>query len=226
MTELQKELFLLKDEDYKKFHLRLMPGYNEEKVIGIRMPVLKTFEKNFKNSKDKDIFLSSLPHKYYEENNLHLLLINEIKDFDECVKKIDIFLPHIDNWATCDIKRPKCFEKNKNKLLEYIKSWLDSDKTYTVRYAIGTLMDFYLKEDFNPEYLKLVCEKCCDEYYINMMIAWYFATALNFRYDEALKYLKERKLSKWVHNKTIQKALESFRIDDEKKKYLKKLKEI
>lgn len=223
MTDIQKELFKLKDENYKKFHLKLIPGYDDKKLIGIRMPDIKKFEKSFKNSKEKDIFISSLPHKYYEENNLHLLLLAEIKDYDECINYINEFLPYIDNWATCDIKRPKCFEKNKDKLIKQIEIWLKSDKVYTVRYALGTLMSLYLKEDFEPRFLDLAAQKCCDEYYINMMIAWFFATALVYRYKEAVLYLENRKLSKWVLNKTIQKAVESYRIDNSIKDYLKTL---
>lgn len=224
MTDLQTELFKLKDEKYKEFHSKLIPNIDSGKIIGIRMPVLKKFVNDNSDSLLNSGFLNALPHEYYEENNIHIMLINRIKDFSCCIKALDRFLPFIDNWATCDIKRPSCFNKNKEALEAEIDLWLKSSHTYTVRYAIGTLMSVYLKEDFKISQAEKIAAVKSGEYYINMMIAWYFATALAIRWEEIIVFLENRRLPVWVHNKTIQKCVESFRITDEQKAYLKTLK--
>lgn len=225
MTDLQKELFKLKDEKYKEFHSKLIPNIDSEKIIGIRMPVLKKFVNDNSQRILNSGFLTALPHEYYEENNIHIMLINKIKDFGECIKALNSFLPFMDNWATCDIKRPSCFNKNKEALEAEIDLWLKSPQTYTVRYAIGTLMSIYLKEDFKKSQAEKIAAIKSGEYYINMMIAWYFATALAIRWDDIIGFLETRRLPVWVHNKTIQKSVESYRITSEQKAYLKTLRQ-
>ena len=222
--EITEKLFSLADERYKDFQSKLMPTVDKNKVIGVRTPTLRVFAKELHKSGGYEDFLSDLPHKYYEEDNLHALLIDKIKDFDECVAEIEKLLPFIDNWATCDMLRPKVLKKESEKLLGYIYKWLDSDKVYTVRYGIGCLCSFYLDDNFRPELLSRVSEIKSEEYYINMMIAWYFATALAKQYDSTSPYIEDRKLTEWVHRKTIQKAVESYRISDDAKTYLRSLK--
>lgn len=224
MNELQIALFELQDLEYRDFHSRLMPGIDKETIIGIRTPVLRKFAKEFAKTKEAEAFLQELPHQYYEENNLHMLLISDIKDYEHCLAEVKRFLPYINNWATCDFPAPKCFKRHKEELLLAIKEWISSGNTYTVRYGIGMLMRLYLDDDFKPEYAALVAEIQSEEYYINMMIAWYFATALAKQWDRVITYLEERKLSTWVHGKTIQKAIESYRITKEQKIYLRNLK--
>ena len=216
------ELFKLQDLNYKSFHEKLIPNVDADTVIGVRTPELKKFARLIKGDSCNE-FLDSFPHVYYEENNLHVFIINDIKDFNVCIKRIEKFLPYVDNWATCDGLRPKCFSKNKEKLLTYIDKWLKDSKTYTVRFGIEMLMTHFLDEDFDEKYLELVCNVVSDEYYVNMMIAWYFATALAKQYDKAVVFLEECRLSVWVHNKAIQKSVESFRISDKEKLYLKGL---
>ncbi|MBQ7115445.1 MAG: DNA alkylation repair protein [Clostridia bacterium] len=223
-TNLQIELFKLQDLKYKEFHQKLMPTVNPDKVIGIRTPVLRKFAKGFGKRDEAKKFIKNLPHKYYEEDNLHAFLLEEIKDYEELIKELNIFLPFVDNWATCDMMRPKILKKHKTELLEDIKKWLSSNNTYTIRFAVNCLMNYYLEEDFKPEYLYWVKNIKSEEYYINMVRAWYFATALAKQYDEAVKILENKPLDKWTHNKTIQKAVESYRITDEQKIFLKSLK--
>ena len=228
MTDLQKQLFALKDEAYREFHCRLIPGVDEDRVIGIRVPVLRKFAKKYTaqvSDREREAFFRQLPHTYYEENNLHMMLISGMKDYETCLAEVERFLPYINNWATCDLPMPKCFAKHKEALLPAVKQWIASSHTYTVRYGIGALMNFYLDDDFKPEYIKLVAKVQSDEYYVNMMIAWYFATALAKQWEAAISYLELHKLSPWVHRKTIQKAVESYRITDEQKVYLKGLRE-
>ncbi len=224
MDELQKNLFEMQDMEYKKFHSKLMPTVDENKIIGIRTPVLRRFANEFAKSEKADGFLSKLPHRYYEENNLHAFVVEKTKDFDLAVELTEKFLPYIDNWATCDMFFPKVFGKNKKMMLEYAKKWMKSHHTYTVRYGIGIMMRLFLDNDFKDEYSELVASVKSDEYYVNMMIAWYFATALAKQYDCTVKYIEQNKLDVWVHNKTIQKAVESYRISKEIKEYLKTLK--
>lgn len=221
MEEIQKHLFELQDIKYRDFHSRLMPDTDKETVIGIRVPVLRKYAKSIAGTELSEKFIKELPHHYYEENNLHMMLITRIKDYDRCISEIERFLPYIDNWATCDFPAPKCFENHKEELLPVIKRWITSGETYTIRYGIGMLMRLYLDEDFEPEYVKLVAGVESDEYYVNMMIAWYMATALAKQRDAVVPYIEEHRMSDWVHRKTIQKAVESYRITDEQKRYLK-----
>ncbi|MBQ6893659.1 MAG: DNA alkylation repair protein [Clostridia bacterium] len=223
MNKIQKELFAMQDKEYKAFHSRLMPTVDSDTVIGIRTPILRGYAKKINNSEQAKRFLVSLPHMYYEENNLHAFLIEQIRDYDECISEINRFLPYVDNWATCDMMRPKCFKKNTDALLHQIEKWLDAPHSYTVRFGIETLMLFYLDEHFEERFLERVCRVESDEYYVNMMRAWYFATALAKQYDSAVKYIAEGRLDKWTHNKTIRKAIESYRITAEKKEFLRTL---
>lgn len=221
MEEIQKQLFELQDMAYRDFHSRLMPDIDKETVIGIRVPVLRKYAKSIVETELAEKFIKELPHCYYEENNLHMMLITGIKDYEKCLSEIERFLPYIDNWATCDFPAPKCFENHKEDLLPVIKRWIASSETYTIRYGIGMLMRLYLDADFDPEYVRIVAEVKSDEYYVNMMIAWYMATALAKQWDAVIPYIEEHRMSDWVHRKTIQKAVESYRITDEQKKYLK-----
>lgn len=221
MEEIQKQLFELQDMAYRDFHSRLMPDIDKETVIGIRVPMLRKYAKSIAGTELAEKFIKELPHCYYEENNLHMMFITGIKDYDRCLTEIERFLPYIDNWATCDFPAPKCFENHKEDLLPVIKRWIASSETYTIRYGIGMLMRLYLDADFDPEYLELVAGVKSDEYYVNMMIAWYMATALAKQWDAVIPYIEEHRMSDWVHRKTIQKAVESYRITDEQKRYLK-----
>ena len=221
MEEIQKQLFELQDMAYRDFHSRLMPDIDKETVIGIRVPMLRKYAKSIAGTELAEKFIKELPHCYYEENNLHMMLITGIKDYDRCLLEIERFLPYIDNWATCDFPAPKCFENHKEDLLPVIKRWIASSETYTIRYGIGMLMRLYLDADFDPEYVRIVAEVKSDEYYVNMMIAWYMATALAKQWDAVIPYIEEHRMSDWVHRKTIQKAVESYRITDEQKRYLK-----
>lgn len=221
LTALQKQLFELQDEKYRDFHSKLIPDTDKEAVIGIRMPVLRKFAKTFGKTPEAEAFLQQLPHRFYEENNLHMMLITEIKDYPTCIKEVKKFLPYIDNWATCDFSEPKCFRKHKKEVLEEIKEWIHSSETYTIRCGIGMLMRLFLDEDFSPEYLEMAAGVQSEEYYVNMMLAWYFATALAKQWDATIPYIEQHKLSDWVHRKTIQKAVESFRITPDQKVYLK-----
>ena len=219
MTKFQKLLFENQDLKYKEFHQKLMPTVDADSVIGVRVPLLRSIAKNF--SFDKNEFMNELPHDYYEENNIHAFLIENIKDFDKCIYETERFLPYIDNWATCDMMRPKVFKANKDILLTFIQKWLKSENCYTVRYGIGMLNSYYLDDEFDTKYLDMAIIES-QEYYINMMIAWYFATALTKHFDATLPYIVEYRLPKWVHNKAIQKANESLRISNQNKEILKK----
>ena len=227
IRKIQKELFEMQDLKYRDFHSKLMPTVDKEKVIGVRIPQLRKYASSFlKLSSREEIneFMHTLPHQYYEEDNLHAFIIEKIKDYEECINALNAFLPYVDNWATCDMMNPKVLKKESERLLEQVKVWLKAKETYVVRFAMGCLMNYYLDEYFTEECANLVAEVQSDEYYIQMMQAWYFATALAKQYDAVLPYLLEHKLSMWVHNKTIQKAVESYRIKPEQKKYLKTLK--
>ncbi len=217
-------LFEMQDLKYRDFHSRLMPTVPKELIIGVRTPDLRKFAGKIAKTPIAEDFMRKLPHKYYEENNLHAFLIEQIRDYDKCVEEINRFLPFVDNWATCDMLRPKVFKKHLPELLGEIKKWLKSDETYTVRFGIECLMCYYLDENFSPEYPKIVSEIHSGEYYIKMMQAWYFATALAKRYDEIVPYLEQNKLDSDTHNKTIRKAVESCRITDGQKAFLKTLK--
>ena len=216
-----EELTKLSDKNYKEFHKKLIPTISSELILGIRTPVLRKFAKEFSKTSMAEEFLRNSHHKYYEENNLHAFLIEGIKDFDKAIYETERFLPYIDNWATCDMFFPKVFAKNPERILSYIYKWIESEHPYTVRYAIGLLMRMFLDEKFSNKYPETVSRVKSDEYYVNMMIAWYFATALAKQYDTVISYITENRLDIWVHNKAIQKALESNRIDRSTKEYLK-----
>lgn len=224
MKYIQDLLFEYEDLQFAQFHRKLVPSVDEKKIIGVRTPDLRKLAKTIAKQDICEEFLAELPHAYYEENQLHGFILSEMKDYDACIKKLELFLPYIDNWATCDQTSPKIFKKHKEELLSHIAKWIKSDHTYTVRFAIGMLMQHFLDEDFKPEYLTMVSGIKSEEYYINMEIAWYMATALAKQWDAAIVYIEQQKMEKWVHNKTIQKARESYRITKEQKEYLKKYK--
>ena len=221
---IRETLFSLRDEKFAAFQARLIPNVAPERIIGVRTPALRKLAKTLRGSGEAEEFLKALPHDFFEENNLHAFLLCEMKDFDACVQAVEDFLPYVDNWATCDQMSPGVFRKNKQALLPYIRCWIASERCYTRRFGTGMLMSHFLDEDFREEYLRLVSDKRSEEYYVNMMIAWYFATALAKQYEAALPYLENRRLDPWVHNKTIQKAVESFRVSDEHKACLRALK--
>ena len=221
---IERELFRLQDKEYQAFQSKLIPTVPKETVIGVRTPELRKLAVQFAKEPEAESFLQELPHRYYEENNLHAFLIERIRDYDRCIAALDSFLPYIDNWATCDCMSPKVLGKHLPELLDKIREWMDSGKTYTVRYGIGLLMRYYLDDVFTEEYPGMVAGVHSDEYYINMMIAWYFATALAKQYEQVIPYFEEKKLDIWIHNKAIQKAIESRRITKEKKEYLRSLK--
>lgn len=222
--DILNELLSNSDEKYKNFHSVLIPGIEKDKIIGVRVPKLRLIAREVFLSGEWKEFINRVPHKYYEEDNLHCLIISQIKDLDESMYETEKFLPYINNWATCDMFRPNAFKNNKKELLEKIKLWIKSDKVYTVRFAVGMLMSHFLKEDYKKEYIGMVACIKREEYYINMMCAWYFATALSYRYDDTITFFEERKINTYVNNKAIQKAIESRRISDEKKDYLRTLK--
>lgn len=217
------ELFNLKDEKYKELQAKIIPNISSDSIIGVRTPLLRELSKKLVKD-DYSSFLNNLPHKYFDENQLHAFIISEIKDYDDCIIYLNKFLPYVDNWATCDQLSPKVFKKNHDKLLDQIKVWIKSKETYTIRFGIGMLMQYYLDDDFKLEYLEMVSNIKSDEYYVNMMIAWFFATALAKQYDSTIKIIEGKKLDVWTHNKTIQKAIESYRITVEQKEYLRSLK--
>ena len=221
--EIRRELFKNADEKFGDFQAKLMPTVAREKIIGVRTPILRKFAKELAKGEIND-FLADLPHEYFEENNLHGFIISEIKDFDDALKRTNEFLPFIDNWATCDQTSPKAFKKNREKLKEEILRWLDSDATYTIRFGIEMTMTYFLGDGFDLSLVNRIAEIESEEYYVNMMIAWYFATALAKNPDETMPFIENKILPVWVHNKTIQKAVESYRIPDETKAYLKTLK--
>jgi len=222
--EIRDELFKMQDIVYRDFNSKLIPTVKKEDMIGVRTPELRKYAKKLLKEEGVEDFLHSLPHKYFDENQLHAFIISEIKDFKLCIDELINFLPYLDNWATCDQLSPKIFKKYRNDLLPHIYEWLKSDKTYTVRFGIGMLMEHFLDEDFKSEYPEMVAAVRSEEYYINMMTAWYFATALAKQYESILPFIEGNKLDTWTHNKTIQKAIESNRINAEQKNYLKGLK--
>lgn len=222
-TYVRQKLFEMQDSGYRDFHSRLMPTVDKELIIGVRTPELRKFAKEFSKSPFAVEFLATLPHKYYEENNLHAFLIEQIGDYGKCIAELIRFLPYVDNWATCDMMRPKVFKKHLPELLDQIKVWLKSDDVYTLRFGIEMLMCHYLDDNFSEEYPRWVSEIRSDEYYIRMMVAWYFATALSMQYDAVVPYLEQKRLDSDTHKKTIRKAIESYRIPDEKKAYLRTL---
>ena len=221
--KIQQQLFTLQDKTYQAFQSRLMPTIAPDKIIGIRTPALRAFAKQIAGTPEAQQFLQHLPHVYYEENNLHAFLVSEIKEFDTAVKAVEEFLPYIDNWATCDSFKPRAFKKDIPALYIKCKKWIASGKTYTIRFGIEMLMNYFLDENFTKESMNLVSCVRSNEYYVNMMTAWYFATALAKQYESAVTYLKTDSLDSWTHNKTIQKAIESFRVTDKHKEQLRAL---
>lgn len=219
-----EELFTLQDAAYGDFQAKLTPGIEREFFIGVRVPECRKLAKRLIKEPEINEFLKEVPHKYYDENMLHGLLLSEMKDFDECISAVDNFLSYVDNWAVCDIMSPKVFKKNKEALLKKIKEWSKSKETYTCRFGLEMLMSHFLDEDFKTEYLEIAASVHSEEYYVQMMIAWFFATALAKQWNATIKYVEEKRLDEWYHNKTIQKARESYRITPEQKEYLKSLK--
>ena len=224
-NEIIQKLFELQDEKYRNFQSKLIPTINPESIIGVKTPELKTLAKDISKGDEilRNDFLSDVPHRYFEENQLQAFIISDEKDFDKCIDYLENFLPYIDNWATCDQLCPAIFKKNHSKLLPYINKWINSNYTYTIRFAIKLLMQHFLNEDFKPEYLEMVAKVESSEYYINMMRAWYFATSLAKQNESTITVIQEKRLDIWTHNKTIQKAIESFRITPEQKTYLRSL---
>ena len=223
-SDIYKELVSLQDKGYRDMQITIIPSVDADSIIGVRTPALRSLAKELSKREDIGTFLNDLPHKYFEENQLHAFILSGMKDADKAFELTDKFLPYVDNWATCDQMSPKIFKKHKDLLLEYTDKWIKSDLTYMKRFGIGMLMEHFLGDDFKTTYLTKVSKIRSDEYYVNMMIAWYFATALAKQYDATLPYLEKQKLAIWTHNKSIQKAVESYRITPEQKEYLKTLK--
>lgn len=220
----RERLFALRDEEFAAFEAKLAPTVAPESCIGVRVPQLRELAKELRKDGSADTFIAELPHTYYDENLLHSVLLSDIRDFDTALYEVERFLPYIDNWAVCDTLKPKAFNKNKAALLEKLRGWIASPETYVCRYGIDELMSRFLDGDFKPEYLELPAAVHSDEYYVRMMQAWYFATALAKQWDATVPFLEQNRLDTWVHNKTIQKARESFRITEAQKAYLKTLK--
>ena len=220
----RQELFELQDLKYRDFHAKLIPTMEKEKVIGVRTPALRGFAKKFGKTEESKLFIKKLPHQYYEENNLHGLLIEQIKDYDECLVELKRFLPYIDNWATCDLLALRLVKKHLDVFIKEIYKFMESEHTYIIRFGISMLMKYYLEDEFNIEYPDKVADIRSEEYYVNMMRAWYFATALAKQYEQIIPFVEKKRLDVWTHNKTIQKAIESYRITDEQKTYLRTLK--
>lgn len=225
MVSLYDRLMEVQDEEYRAFQVKLVPNIDPETVIGVRTPALRQIAKEVFAGAERDAFLKSLPHRYYEENLVHFFVLASIRDFDECVRAVGAFLPYVDCWPVSDQATPKAFRKNRDKLLPHIKRWIASDHVYTARFGLRMLMNEFLDEDFREEYLELAASKEGEDYYLKMMVAWYFATALAKQYDATVRYFEEGRLDPWVHRKAIQKAVESFRVTDEHKAYLKSLRE-
>ena len=221
--EIRAELFRLQDVKYRDFQSRLIPSYDSDTMIGVRTPELRKLAKQAGRRTDVSVFLDDLPHTYFDENQLHAFILSEMKDYAACLKRVDSFLPYVDNWATCDQMSPKIFKKYRTELLGSVRNWIKSHQTYTIRFGIKMLMEHFLDEDFSPAYPELVAEVKSDEYYVKMMIAWYFATALAKQYEAVLPFIEEQRLEVWTHHKTIQKAVESYRITPAQKEYLKSL---
>lgn len=218
------KLYDMQDKKYLDFQSKLIPNIDKDSIIGVRSPDLKKMAKDMYKSDTYKLFLDELPHKYFEENQLHSFIISEIKDYNDCVSLINKFLPYVDNWATCDQLNPKCLKKDLDNLIIEIKKWIKSSDTYTIRFGIITLMRYFLDDKFDKSYLELVCNIKSSEYYVNMMISWFFATALAKQYDSTIYIIENKILDDWTHNKTIQKCIESNRITLDKKEYLKSMK--
>lgn len=221
---IKQKLFELKQQNLKEFTSKLIPNVDSKNILGIKLPLLRNLAKELYKEYGCNSFLQNLPHVYHEENHLHAFMIEQVKDYDECLKLTEAFLPYVDNWAVCDCFKPTVFKRNKKKLLLEIKKWITSEHTYKIRFAISMLLTHYLEDEFEPSLLEMVANVNSQEYYVKMVVAWYFATALAKQWDSSIKYLQNKRLSDWVHNKTIQKAIESFRITKEQKEYLRTLK--
>ncbi|MBR0352926.1 MAG: DNA alkylation repair protein [Oscillospiraceae bacterium] len=221
--DIRQKLLEMQDPDYREFLIKLIPSVIPDRVIGIRTPELRKLAKEILKREDLSDFLNDLPHTFFEENQLHAFVISGMKDYDACMSALERFLPYVDNWATCDQMSPKVFKKHKSELMEHIRCWIASDECYTVRFGIGMLMEHFLDDDFVPAYSEMAAAVVSEEYYVRMMIAWYFATALAKQYDAVIPYIEENRLDSWTHNKTIRKAIESYRIDPDKKAYLRSL---
>ncbi len=224
VEKIRTQLWAMQDPEYKDFHSKLIPTVDSGAIIGVRTPQLRKYARKLAKDPQIEDFLTQLPHRYYDENNVHAFVVEQMKDYEECLAQIQRFLPYVDNWATCDMMAPKVFGQHKAELLTPIRSWITSEETYTIRYGIGMLMRFYLDEDFVPDYLRWVAEVASREYYVNMMRAWFFATALAKQYDRTVPFFEEKRLDDWTHNKAVQKACESLRITAQQKKYLRGLK--
>lgn len=222
--EIEKRLFALQDEKYRVFQAKLMPGVPTERIIGVRTPELRKLARELAKQEGIEAFLLALPHKYYDENNLHGFIISECRDYEKTIAELDAFLPYVDNWATCDLLSPRTFCKHRDRLAGDIERWLDAKDTYTVRFGIEMVMSHYLDGDFDAKWLERIAAIRSEEYYVNMMIAWFFATALAKQWETTIPYITEEKLAVWTHNKTIRKAIESYRITPEQKAYLRGLK--
>ena len=222
--EIRKELYKNQDEDYRKLQAKIIPSVDIARIIGVRTPILRKYAKDLSKREGLGEFLAVLPHEFFDEDQLHAFILSEMKDYDRCLDEVRRFLPFVNNWATCDQMSPKVFKKHRAELLTAIDEWISSSETYTIRFGIGMLMEHFLDDDFDPKYPKMVAKLRSDEYYVNMMIAWYFATALAKQYDAVLPYIEKKKLDVWTHNKAIQKSVESYRITPEQKEYLKGLK--
>lgn len=223
MSDIYDRLLAMQDISYGDFSAKLLPTIARERVIGVRLPLLRKYAKELYKIEKAEVFMRTLPHKYLEEDHLHAYLISQMRDTDACFAALDAFLPYVDNWSVCDSLRPKALTKDMDALQAHIRDYLQSDHSYTVRFGIELLMAYFLDEHFSPDHLALVAGVQSEEYYVNMMIAWYFATALAKQWDATIPYLEERRLPAWVHRKTIQKAVESYRITDAQKAYLKGL---
>lgn len=223
IRDVRKRLFEMQDTGYRDFHARLILTVEKEKIIGIRTPILRKFAKEFGKTEESELFLKVLPHQYYEENNLHGLLIEQVRDYDKCLEELERFLPFIDNWATCDLLALHMMKKHRDIFIREVFRWIESDQPYTIRFGISMLMRHYLDEEFKTEYPEKVAAIRSEEYYVNMMRAWYFSTALAKQYENVLPFLEKRQMDVWTHNKTIQKAIESYRITSEQKEYLRTL---
>ena len=221
---MKNRLLAMQDITYRDFQRKLIPNLEAETIIGVRTPQLRKLAKEMRKANETQAFLKALPHGTFEENQLHAFLIEGIKDFDSCLAAVHNFLPFVDNWATCDQLAPKALVQDKMRLIAQIRVWLASDHPYTVRFGVNCLMRWYLEEDFKPGYIEWVARIRSEDYYVNMVIAWYFATALAMQYGASLRFIEQHRLEPWTHNKTIQKAIESRRITAEQKAYLKTLK--
>ena len=221
--EILRELFAQRDEKYAALQKKIIPHIDESRLIGVRTPQLRSFTKKLAKQEDTKEFLQNLPHEYFDEDQLHAFIISEIRDFDLCISYVQAFLPYVNNWATCDQLSPVVFKKNHGRLLPYLDEWISSRETYIIRFGVGMYMAHFLDDDFDPSHAEKICEIHSDEYYVNMMRAWYFATALAKQYDAVIDFITKFRLDPWTHNKTIQKCVESYRIPDDRKEYLKTL---